>query len=233
MAKKKIFVGMLVVVLAFGMSAVSCGGDDDDDKWSPDELLRKYIGSEPQTWDDNVVVQVYFLDPSKFDACKAEIDALDGLSVVDEDEETRDWDIGISMVRWAVNTDGEEGNFQLARMKNDNSTFFYAYKTTLPDNAEPAALKGILGKYMGAVQQIWDDDEKVYVYYFDPSSFEDFRAELEATGKVSQTDYWTYTRDWDMGKEFARWAVRADGSLQLELCEASNSSIVYMYKKVN
>ncbi|MDR2786333.1 MAG: hypothetical protein LBB83_10520, partial [Treponema sp.] len=70
MVNKRNWMGMLVVMLAMGVVLVGCPNDTTTtDEFNLDELLREYMGPNPQTWgdDDNPEeVDVYFLDYSRF-----------------------------------------------------------------------------------------------------------------------------------------------------------------------
>ncbi|MDR0550990.1 MAG: hypothetical protein LBG72_03105, partial [Spirochaetaceae bacterium] len=60
---------------------------------------------------------------------------------------------------------------------------------------------------------------------------EAFKAELDGGGEYQQVGTWTETRDWDKGVAFARFAIRPNGELHLDLCKADNSVLGYRYKK--
>jgi hypothetical protein len=64
---------MLVMALAFGMAVVGCDHETPSNEFNLDELLRKYMGSYPQTWDDGDEGEVYYLDHLRFDAFKTEL----------------------------------------------------------------------------------------------------------------------------------------------------------------
>jgi hypothetical protein len=71
---------MLVVMLAMEVVLVGCPNDTTtSDEFKLDELLRTYMGTDPQIWGADVNkpedVDVYFLDYSRFDAFKADLDA--------------------------------------------------------------------------------------------------------------------------------------------------------------
>jgi hypothetical protein len=89
-----------------------------------DELLRKYMGPEPQTWGKEEVY-IYYLDPLRFDEFKAELDAGGEYLESDSWTENRDWDEGLSFVQWAVRPNGE---FVLRLCNADNSVIGYNYK---------------------------------------------------------------------------------------------------------
>ncbi|GHV93608.1 hypothetical protein AGMMS50268_41110 [Spirochaetia bacterium] len=92
-----------------------------------DELLCKYAGSYPQRWDGEGkgVKYVYFLDSLRFEEFKAELDAGGEYYQTDSWNSTRDWDRGVTFVRFEVRPDGR---FQLELCKADNSVIGYGYK---------------------------------------------------------------------------------------------------------
>jgi hypothetical protein len=100
-----------------------------------DESLRKYMGPQEQTWDedDGKVTYVYLLDPLRFEEFKAGLDAEDEYVQTDNwTENNRDGDRGRAFARFAVRPDGR---IELALGKEDNSVVWYRYKTAL----DPAA----------------------------------------------------------------------------------------------
>jgi hypothetical protein len=95
------------------------------------------------------------------------------------------------------------------------------------------SLDELLRKYMGPNLQTWDEGT-VNVYYLDPSRFNAFKAELDAGGEYTQIDEWTEeNRTWDRDRAFARWAVKSEGTSELDLCRADNSQDVYGYEPVS
>jgi hypothetical protein len=218
---------------------------EETDTWTWKESLRKYMGPQPNRWthndgssevDDDADTLVYFLDPAHFEDFRAELEA-GGEYIPDDDpswnETGRDWEQGKNFVRWAERPDGA---FELNLCKSDNSVTGYRY-TKVPTTQRPK-LDASLRKYMGSCPQTWEhdgvkDDEDTLVYFLDPAHFEDFRTELEAAGKYSQVDNsGSYTRDWEEGKAFARWAVRPGERFELGNYKSDNSSIQYQYTKV-
>jgi hypothetical protein len=237
MVNKRNLMGMLVVMLAMGVVLGGCPNDTTTpDEFKLDELLRKYMGPNPQTWGDDdhrEDVDVYFLDHSRFDAFKAELDA-GGEYVQDENsrgEYIRDWDTGKSFARL-----GKRSNdtVVLTLANADNSTFDYDY--TKNPQASGVKLDESLRKYMVLNQQTWGDDdhrEDVDVYFLDHSRFDAFKAELDAGGKYIEYDDNKHTRDWDTGKTFARLGVKLNGKrLELARCDANNSTSEYRYIKI-
>ncbi|GHU97102.1 hypothetical protein FACS189483_02120 [Spirochaetia bacterium] len=228
-------IGMLVMVLTFSFVAAGCTSAP---KESPAvkspvvlgphlvESLRTYMGPQTHTWYDEEVV-VYFLDPLRFEAFKAELDA-GGEYVQDSDENyTRDWDRGKTFARWVVRSDGR---LQLTLANADNSTFEYSY--TKNPQASGLTLDELLRTYMVPDLQTWGDGQEVTVYYLDPLRFEAFKAELDAGDEYIQSGNRDENRDWEMGKTFARFAVFSDGRLELDLCREDNSRSGYSYGKV-
>jgi hypothetical protein len=118
---------------------------------------------------------------------------------------------------------------------DDPVEVFLKVKPPLPLEEPPATLGLTLDEslrtYMGSSPQTWDG-ENVSVYYLDPLHFEAFKAELDVGDEYAQIDTWNEKRTWEQGKTFARCAIRADGTLQLDLCKADNSVVGYRYKKV-
>ncbi|MDR2740687.1 MAG: hypothetical protein LBB98_00810, partial [Treponema sp.] len=93
-----------------------------------DELLRKYMSPDPQTWGDDEHpedVDVYFLDHSRFDAFKAELDAGGKYIEYEDNEYTRDWETEKAFARLGVRLDGKK--LELGRCNANNSTFEYRY----------------------------------------------------------------------------------------------------------
>jgi hypothetical protein len=94
------------------------------------ELLRKYMGPYPQTWEHEGEQDtlVYFLDPLYFEEFKAELDAGANYSQVESSTvDNRDWEQGKTFARWA---ERPAGTFQLDLYKSDNSVIEYQYTKT-------------------------------------------------------------------------------------------------------
>jgi hypothetical protein len=228
------------------MAVVGCEHETPLDEFNLDELLRKYMGPQPQTWgegDDIEEVEVYFLDPRRFDAFKAELDAGgEYQQTLDDDQQPSAWEwgprdrnMGKAWVQWTVVSNGSR--FQLDHYKADNSVFGYEYEKV--PGTSGLKLDELLRKYMGPQPQTWgegDDIEEVEVYFLDPRRFDAFKDELEAGGEYIRYDSENYTRDWDTGKAFARVGVRTntdDGSkIELNLAKADNSTLNYRYIKI-
>jgi hypothetical protein len=95
-----------------------------------DELLRKYMGPNPQTWGDDEhqeEVDVYYLDHSRFDAFKAELDAGGKYIENYTSTWTREWDKGNTFVRLGVKLYGKNQILELARCNANNFTSEYKY----------------------------------------------------------------------------------------------------------
>jgi hypothetical protein len=93
-----------------------------------DELLRKYMGPEPQFWDGagKGPTYIYYIDPLRFEAFKAELDGGGEYQQTDTwTEKNRDYNKGAAYVQWAVRPNGE---FELRLYKADNSMLGYRYK---------------------------------------------------------------------------------------------------------
>jgi hypothetical protein len=92
-----------------------------------EELFRKYMGQEPEFWDGEGkrLTYVYYLDPLRFEAFKAELDGGGEYQQTANWTEKRDWGKGVAFARWAVRPNGE---FELRLCKADNSTLGYRYK---------------------------------------------------------------------------------------------------------
>jgi hypothetical protein len=102
-----------------------------------------------------------------------------------------------------------------------------------PTETDTWTLKELLRKYMAPSSEIWGEDEEyTYVYYLDHLRIEEFKAELFERGEYTQgnDDPLTYTRDWNEGKTFAKWAERPDDTFELELCGSNNSTDKYTYE---
>jgi hypothetical protein len=125
---------MLVVILAMGVVPAACPTDTTSpdtpapDEFNLDKLLRKYLGPNPQTWGDGSnqeEVDVYWLDHSRFDTFKAELDAGGEYVQDGEGEFTRDWETGRTYALLGVKLNGKK--LDLRRCDADNSTFEYRY----------------------------------------------------------------------------------------------------------
>lgn len=220
---------MLVMVLTFGFVAAGCAstpapeGPPVAQGLTLEEALGKYAAPEQQDWGGGKIAYVWLLDPQKFDAFKAELDAGGEFSQIDAWEETRDWWQGRLFVRWAQEPDGK---YLLQLCKADNSVSAYRYEKK---KSSTPKLQESLGKYLVPQEQDWDG-ETVYVYFLDPLKFDHFKVELDAGNAYYEADSWDYQRDWDQGKTFARWAVRSDGTFELDLGKKDNSTFGYRYK---
>ncbi|GHU27378.1 hypothetical protein FACS1894164_19470 [Spirochaetia bacterium] len=228
MANKKFFGVMLVMVLAFGLVLAGCPTDnDDDDEFKLDELLREYMSPNPQTWGEGEEakdVDVYYLDPIRFVAFKAELDAGG------EYTEAYDWNEEPGDRTYAILGVRSDGSFSLKLYKKDNQGSMYGYQKN--PGASGLKLDKLLRKYMAPDPQTWDEGdetEEVNVYYLDHLRFDEFKAELDAGGKYVQYNNGTWTRDWDLGKTFAQLAVRPNGKVELTLAKADNSTLAYKY----
>jgi hypothetical protein len=189
------------------------------------------MGPQEQNW-GNEKVKVYFLDPLRFEALKAELDAGGEYSEVESrTEKNRDWEQGKTFARWAVRSNGR---FQLELYKEDNSLVSYTYKKVDSKSsvASGLTLDESLRKYMGPCPQTWDEGENVTVYFLDPLHFEEFKVEIDAGDTLYQAGSWTdNNRSWAQGETFARWAARGDGTFDLNLCKKNNTTFGYVYKK--
>jgi hypothetical protein len=244
--KKHLVFGTLIMGMAFAAVLAGCASTGSTKAEAPaagaeapvalgltlEESLGRYAGPQVQNWDDQEV-NVYFFDPLRLDELKAELDAGGEYAQDGSNEYNRDWEQGKTFARLAVRPDGR---VQLDLCKDDNSVVEYRYKKVNPKKGSLAALepqsKESIGKYMVPQEQTWGE-EKVTVYFLDPLYFEEFKVELDAGDTYYQADSWTENRDWEQGKTFARWAVRADGIFELDLCKADNSRTGYLYKKVH
>jgi hypothetical protein len=235
--------GLLLTICAVVVtSALVLAGCDDnsggDDALSLDDLLRKYMAPNPETWDEDdeeVNVNVYFIDPSHFEDFKSELDAGGEYTCYEDDTYPRTWEQDMAFARWIEYPDdytwhGQVGARRLNLCKEDNTVVEYRYKKA-SESSGRQKLDASLRKYMGACPQI-RNEENVNTYFLDPSRFDAFKSELDAGGKYSQIDSWNNTRDWNMGKAFVTLAVRDDGGFYLEHCKADNSCIGFKYKKV-
>ncbi|GHU01557.1 hypothetical protein FACS1894147_01630 [Spirochaetia bacterium] len=202
------------------------------------ELLRKYIAPRPEMRGDGAdaeEIAAYFLDPLRFEAFKAELDAEDEYMQFWSRNDIRDWDLGKASVKLAVRPNG---SFELELCREDNSRSNYRYGKVFQaaSGSSPVTLGPQLAeslrKYMGGSQPEKWDDEEVTLYYLDPSRFKAFQTELDALGEYQQTGGgYDDNRDWDQGKTFARLVVRSDGRLELDLCQADNSKFNSQYTK--
>ncbi|GHU77464.1 hypothetical protein FACS189461_5810 [Spirochaetia bacterium] len=233
--------GVLVMALTLGLALAGCASGPKElpaeSGYSPvalgphlEESLRKYTGPQMEKWWDDVEeVAVYYLDPRRFEAFKAELDALGDYQQNGSSHENRDWDQGKTLARLGK-IPNDRVLLTLARA--DNSTFDYEY-TKKPEASE-LKLDELLRKYTGPKPETWGDGadaEDVYVYFLDSSRFDTFKAEVSAGGEYFQGDSWiTDNRDWDLGRTFARLVVKPNGKVDLEIGKEDNSFSTYHYK---
>ncbi|GHU76852.1 hypothetical protein FACS189461_4900 [Spirochaetia bacterium] len=244
MKNKSFFAGLLIVVLTIIFMAAGCATKGGSGTQKPevralglslDESLQRYIGPQQQTWgpdNDRFDVDVYFLDPLRFEEFRAELEAGGEYQQTDSwSNDNRDFDRGKDFARLAVRRDG---GFELELYREDNSRSGYRYEKAASNKSRAAIgpkLDASLRKYIGPNLQDWGG-EAVTVYFLDPLHFEEFRVELDAGVEYYQTDSWSDdNRDWDRGKDFARWAVRPDGSTELAFMRKDNSVSGYRYEK--
>jgi hypothetical protein len=221
-----------------GGSGGGGSGGAGDDALSLDDLLRKYMGANPETFDEDgedVNVNLYFIDPSHFEDFKSELDAGGEYTCYEDDTYPRTWEQDMAFARWIEYPDdfdwhGQVGARRLDLCKEDNTVVEYRYKKA-SESSGRQKLDASLRKYMGSCPQIRDEG-KVNKYFLDFSRFDAFKSELDAGGKYSQVDSWNDTRDWARGKEFVMLTVRADGNFDLEYCKADDSRSGFKYKKV-
>jgi hypothetical protein len=93
-----------------------------------DELLREYMGPNPQTWGDDEhreEVNVYFLDYSRFDAFKAELGAAGKYVEYEDNEYTRDWDTGKNFARLGIKLNGKKLDLRCCNANNSTSEYKY------------------------------------------------------------------------------------------------------------
>jgi hypothetical protein len=88
-----------------------------------DKILRKYMAPQTQTWGAEEV-DVYFLDHSRFNDFKVELDTGGKYHQTNEWNETRDWDTGKAFARWAARDD----SYELDICNADNSRSGYRYE---------------------------------------------------------------------------------------------------------
>jgi hypothetical protein len=140
-------------------------------------------------------------------------------------------------VRWAERPGGII--FELHHCESNSGTGYRYVKVAATGRQK---LDKLLSKYPGPDTQTWthyDDDigdevpdeKDTLVYFLDPERFAAFKDDLDAAGEYFQVDYWPENRDWELGKTFARWVERPDGSFQLQHYKRDNSGIVYKYYK--
>jgi hypothetical protein len=245
MISKRNWMGMLVVMLAMGIVLAGCPNDTTTpDEFKLEELLREYMGSEPQTWgdgDDAEEVEVYFLEYNRFDDFKAEMDAGGEYDQDGEvDDFTRDWDKGKSFARLGKKPN-DRVQLTLAKADNSTSNYNYNYNYNYTKNSQGSGVKldELLREYMGPNPQIWgegDDAENVDVYILDYSRFSDFKAEMDAGGKYVEYEDHSGNRDENdgaRGKNTAILAVRLNGKkLELRRGNADDTTVEYRYIKI-
>jgi hypothetical protein len=245
--KNKLFLAVLaMVVLAIGLMVAGCASISteasvpkaitvEEPPITPklDELLHKYMAPQVSIYEWGGVEGLqysYYLEPLHFEDFKANLDAgeefLYSGTWTDDNRITAR---GMAFARWR---EKPVDQFQLDFCDEDKPLIRYHYKIVTP--AQREKLDNSLRKYMGPEPQRWGDDEKpTLVYFLDPLRFEAFKTELDAEGNYKQVDSWTGMRDWDKGTAFARFAVRPDGSFELELGKEDNSRIGYRYQKIH
>jgi hypothetical protein len=89
-----------------------------------DELLRKYMAPFLTKWSGEDNTEVYFIDPFRFDAFKAELDAL-GEYVQKGNWNEDDYEKGKSRATWAVFPNDFECELQLQKGNSPPSTYWY------------------------------------------------------------------------------------------------------------
>jgi hypothetical protein len=189
------------------------------------QLLRTYMAPRQENWGGDSVTYVYYVDPNRFAAFKAELDEGGEYHQTNTFQEERDWDTGKTFARWAERADG---TFELDLCKADNFRIQYTYGKY--SSASGQKLKNSLSNYMVPKVENWSE-VPVKVYSLDPNRFAAFKAQLDEGGEYHQTSAFEGDRDWETEKYFARWAERADGTFQLDLCKADNSRIEYNYTR--
>jgi hypothetical protein len=248
MTKKKEFVLRKLLFVSLAVLFVSFAGCPIEPAESPVtkeppviQLLRQYIGPNPQNWGDEddreeEITYVYYLDTLRFEDFRAELEAGGEYSQYESRTyKHRDWDLGRT---WAEGCVRPDGSFELHLGRKDNSGAEYRYEKV--PGASGSELYKLLRKHMGPEEQHWGDEddreeEATYVYFLAPDHFKDFEGGvLEALGgEYFQADSWEEEdREWEQGKSFARWAERPDGSYELDLCRANNSRSGYWYKEI-
>jgi hypothetical protein len=189
-----------------------------------EESLVRYAGAQEQMWDTERV-PVYYLDPLRFDAFKAELDAGGEFRQFDQWTGTRDWEQGKTFARWAARPNGV---FDLSLCTADNTEAGYRYRKV--SRAAGAKLAESLSRYVIPREETWGK-ETVTVYALDPLQFEEFKVELDAGDALYQAYRNDFNRDWSRGTAFARWAARADGTFELTLGNRDNTTVEYTYKQ--
>jgi hypothetical protein len=95
-----------------------------------DKLLREYLGPNPQLWGTNEgetpdPLDLYNLDPSRFDEFKAEVEALgEYTQFEDYANENQGWVGGKASAQWLEHSNGV---FEMRLCNKDNSVRGYRY----------------------------------------------------------------------------------------------------------
>jgi hypothetical protein len=241
--KKNYVKGIACIALILAMALAACsqpsGGGGDSGAPLPvapaatlEEMLRKYMGPKEEKWGDDGSrsTKVYYLDPSRYAAFKAELDAGGEYAQYEDwTDPNRNWERGQTFARFSIRPNG---TVQVDLNKADNTETGARYNKTTSASLGPK-LQESLRKYAGPREEKWGQyDKPVKVYFLDPLQFEQFKAWLDAGNTYSQTDSFTdNNRDWDRGVTFARWSVLPDGTFSLDLMKQNNSGVGYAYKK--
>jgi hypothetical protein len=235
MNKKNCSFGMLAMVLTFGILLVSLGGCGDNlPPPELDELLHTYAGSEPQKWDGESAgyTYVHFLNPGAFAVFKRDLERIGKYTLVEEWEDTRDWDKGLYFARWAERPDGSF-ILELSKANNENIGYAYVQKPGTPAEniAAERELQYLLSKYMGPKLEVWDDEGIASVYPLDYSKFTTFKTLLDKGDEYRQINEGSDVRDQGTA-DFAKWYKQPDYSFRLERYTAVGTKTDnYFYEK--
>jgi len=197
------------------------------------EILGKYMVPSQYTWGDEDV-SVYNLDPNRFNEFKAELDNGGEYRQVESGTYNRDWEQGQLFARLVVRPNSR---LSLELCRADNSVVGYNY-TRITSGALGLKLQESLSKYIGPRHENWGDGaygDDVLVYNLDANRFDEFKAELDASGEYGQTfNHSQRNRDWERGKAFARFVVFNRHfpnvvSFELQLYRSDNSGVQFGY----
>ncbi|MDR1444918.1 MAG: hypothetical protein LBI94_08575 [Treponema sp.] len=235
MAKKRDFVIRTVLFVFLAASFTGCPTDSEEPAPTLKGLLVKYMAPKVQPGDNGEVAYYYYLDPSRFDEFKAELEA--GGEYIPSDDWTNDDQNNIrrNNARWENHTGTKYVTYELHLYTTPKSERGYRY--VKDPKAAGLTVDKLLREYLGPNSDIWgtnegETPEEVDVYNLDPARFDEFKAEVEALGEYTQSDdYEDETRTWEQGKTFAEWIEHSNGVFELRLCNKDNSVRGYRYKK--
>lgn len=228
--------GILALAAISLLAFAACDdGSSGSDPWSLEEHILKYMEPHHEKWEDGALpVDVYFLDVDSFETIKAELAAAGEYSGFESNSQSnRDWDRDMTFLRCVLRSDGR---LEMALCKADNSLEGYDGKE-VSSGAKPKT-EAVLHKYMAPKQEKWPEynGKITYVYNLDVDRFDEFKAELDASGTYLEAEGNARTRT-DDGRDNddtgARWCALPSGLIfKLEIWnKATKYEADYRYIK--